>query len=155
MKNWLIGAIVAILFATLEAANAGAQELTLYDTAGAHPIGSDVQSVDVAFGPFGQVLEVVGTNGSLIQFDSGGGHLLFGTGVQSVDTAFGPSGQVLAVISIVSVPEPTSLAFLGAGLTGFCLVRRRSKAQRPFPGGSRVAQRNEISVLERSLLCIH
>src|SRR5437773_861611 len=97
---WLLEAILAIILVIIGAATADAQILTLFDFSGAHPFGNDVQSADLAFGPSGQVLEVVSLGGALTQFDAGGSHLLLSSGVQSVDVAFGPSGQVLEVVSV-------------------------------------------------------
>ncbi len=54
-------------------------------------------SVSVAFGPFGEVLEVVGSDGTLTQFDAFGAHTLLG-GVRSASVLFGPLGEVLLVV---------------------------------------------------------
>jgi hypothetical protein len=53
-------------------------------------------SVTVAFGPFGEVLELVSSDGTLIQSDVTGAQVL-GGGVRSVSVAFGPAGEVLLV----------------------------------------------------------
>jgi hypothetical protein len=53
-------------------------------------------SVSVAFGPFGEVLEVVGPTGTLTQYDAFGAHVL-GGGVRAASVAFGPSGEELLV----------------------------------------------------------
>jgi hypothetical protein len=50
----------------------------------------------VAFGPLGKVLEAVGQDGTLYQFDAFGVHALFG-GVADARVAFGPFGKVLDV----------------------------------------------------------
>jgi hypothetical protein len=55
-------------------------------------------SVSVAFGPFGEVLEVVNPNGILTQFDVFGAHVVSG-GVRFASVAFGPFGEVLLVTS--------------------------------------------------------
>lgn len=55
------------------------------DSTGTHELGSGVQSADTAFGPSGQVLDVVGPDGTLTQIDAAGPHVLL-TGVQSADT---------------------------------------------------------------------
>jgi hypothetical protein len=53
-------------------------------------------SVSVAFGPFGEVVELVSPNGILTQFDIFGAHVL-GGGVRSASVAFGPPGEELLV----------------------------------------------------------
>src|SRR5947208_452166 len=84
--------------------------LTQFDSSGAHVLGSGTLDAAVAFGPTGQVLEVVTTGGVLTQFDSSGAHVLFGSGVEGVGVAFGPTGQVLEIVSAdaaeVPIPEP-------------------------------------------------
>jgi hypothetical protein len=65
-----------------------------------------VQFASVAFSPFGEVLVVVFTDGTLTQFDSLGAHRL-GNGVQFATAAYGPSGEVLEVV------------YTGGGLTQF------------------------------------
>jgi WD40 repeat protein len=52
--------------------------------------------VSVAFGPLGEVVEVVNADGTLRQFDASGVHVL-GSGVRSASVAFGPTGEVLLV----------------------------------------------------------
>src|SRR5437879_5076474 len=61
--------------------------LVQFDQGGEHPLLGNVQSASVAFGPNGQVLEVVTTDGQLTQLDAAGAHPLL-TNVQSADTAF-------------------------------------------------------------------
>ena len=57
-----------------------------------------VLDASVAIGPFGEVLDVVGLDGVLRQFDAFGVHIL-GSGVLSVGVAFSSSaGEVLDVI---------------------------------------------------------
>jgi hypothetical protein len=50
--------------------------LTQFDAFGAHFLGGGVLSAGVAFGPFGEVLDVIFQNGLLTQFDSSGAHML-------------------------------------------------------------------------------
>ena len=74
-------------------------ELIQIDASGTHvldPVG--VASVGVAFAPSGEVLEVVGTDGSLTQFDSTGSHVLATAGVSAAAVAFGASGEVLELV---------------------------------------------------------
>src|SRR5262249_39362688 len=52
--------------------------------------------VSVAFGPQGEVAEVVRADGTLIQFDAFGAHVL-GGGVRSASVAFGPFGEMLLI----------------------------------------------------------
>jgi hypothetical protein len=59
-------------------------------------------SVSVAFGPIGEVLELVNSVGVLTQFDAAGAHVL-GGGVRSASVAFGPTGEVLEVVSLGGV----------------------------------------------------
>jgi elongation factor P hydroxylase/preprotein translocase subunit SecB len=59
-------------------------------------------SVSVAFGPFGEVVEVVNSAGVLTQFDAAGAHVL-GGGVRSASVAFGPQGEVLEVVSLAGI----------------------------------------------------
>src|SRR5262249_25701931 len=49
--------------------------------------------VSAAYGPYGQVVEVVRPDGTLLQFDAFGVHVL-GGGVRAASVAFGPRGQV-------------------------------------------------------------
>src|SRR5438477_13091183 len=93
--------------------------LTQFDSSGAHVLGSGTLDAAVAFGPTGQVLEVVTTGGVLTQFDSSGAHVLFGSGVEGVGVAFGPTGQVLEIVSADAVEVPIAepaMALL------FCIV---------------------------------
>jgi hypothetical protein len=53
-------------------------------------------SVSVAFGPAGEVLEVVSSAGVLTQYDASGAHVL-GGGVRFASVAFGPAGEELLV----------------------------------------------------------
>jgi hypothetical protein len=55
--------------------------------------------VSVAFGPFGEVVEIVNSAGVLTQFDAAGAHQLGNGGVRSASVAFGPLGEVLEVVS--------------------------------------------------------
>jgi uncharacterized repeat protein (TIGR01451 family) len=71
--------------------------LVQFDASGTHALGSGVHSASVAFGPAGEVLEVVTTDGNVTQFDATGAHPL-GGGVQSASAAFGPAGEVLEVV---------------------------------------------------------
>ena len=59
---------------------------------------SGVQSVSVASGPTGQVLEIVNTVGGLTQFDAAGVHLLSGSGVSSACAAYSANSLVLDII---------------------------------------------------------
>jgi hypothetical protein len=43
----------------------------------------------------------------------------------AVDSPWGGGGAYLSVVTTRAVPEPTSLALLGAGLAGLALLRRR------------------------------
>src|SRR5207302_2053746 len=56
-----------------------------------------------AFGPFGELLVVVGTDGTVAQYDVAGAHSLtkmLGLGsVLSASVGFGPKGEVLAVVT--------------------------------------------------------
>jgi hypothetical protein len=61
-----------------------------------------VSATGVGFGPFGLVLEVVGTNGILTQFDAFGIHPLLG-GVISADIAFGAPGTPQANVQLLDV----------------------------------------------------
>jgi hypothetical protein len=99
VKNWLVIAIVAIVLTNLKGATAEAGTLTLFDAAGAHPLGSGVQAASVDFGPLGEVLLVTSDSGALTQFDAAGAHLLAASGVRDADSAFGPFGEVLLVTS--------------------------------------------------------
>jgi hypothetical protein len=56
--------------------------------------GPAVGFVSVAFGPFGEVMEVVNSTGMLTQIDAFGAHVL-GGGVRAASVAFGPSGEEL------------------------------------------------------------
>jgi hypothetical protein len=62
------------------------------------PPGTGRGFVGSAFGPFGQVVEVVSPDGTLTQFDAFGAHVL-GGGVRSASVAFGPAGLELLVTS--------------------------------------------------------
>ncbi len=65
---------------------------------GSHPIlPGGVISVAVAFGPSGEVLEVVTNDGVLEQIDATGAHTL-ANNARSAAVAFGPAGEVLEVI---------------------------------------------------------
>jgi hypothetical protein len=68
----------------------------------------------VAFGPSGEVLEVVNSNGVLTQFDATGVRILL-VGVLSADVAFGPSGTPLAGVELLDV------IFTNGNLTQFGL----------------------------------
>jgi Calx-beta domain len=59
--------------------------------------------VSVAFGPAGEVLELVNSAGVLTQFDAAGAHQLGGAGVRSASVAFGPGGEVLEVVTTTGV----------------------------------------------------
>ena len=59
-------------------------------------------SVSLAFGPAGQVLELVNSEGVLTQFDATGAHVL-GGGVRSAGVAFGPNGMVLEVVGLNNI----------------------------------------------------
>jgi elongation factor P hydroxylase len=59
-------------------------------------------SVSVAFGPIGEVIELVNSAGVLTQFDAAGAHVL-GGGVRSASVAFGPTGEVLEVVTLGGV----------------------------------------------------
>src|SRR5262245_9438982 len=68
----------------------------------AGPLGAmlcGARSVNAALGPFGEVVEVVLADGTLIQLDAAGAHVL-GGGVLSASVAFGPSGEVVEVVSL-------------------------------------------------------
>ncbi len=54
-------------------------------------------SVSVAFGPVGEVVEVVNSAGGLTQFDAFGVHQLSSGGVRDASVAVGPGGEVLLV----------------------------------------------------------
>ncbi len=54
--------------------------------------------VSVAFGPFGEVVEMVSSSGQLTQFDVFGAHQLGTGGVRSASVTFGPNGEVLEVV---------------------------------------------------------
>ena len=62
----------------------------------AHTLSNPLTQVSVAFGPQGEVIELVDSTGTLTQYDASGAHVL-ATGVQSAGVAFGPGGQVLMV----------------------------------------------------------
>ncbi|QJX00853.1 WD40 repeat domain-containing protein [Frigoriglobus tundricola] len=70
---------------------------TSYTLAVTAPPVVHTASVSAAFGPNGEVLEVVGTDGVLTQYDSTGAHKLIG-GVRDVSVAFGPRGEVFEVV---------------------------------------------------------
>src|SRR5262249_8384535 len=53
-------------------------------------------SVSVAFGPGGEVMEVVNAAGVLMQLDAFGAHVL-GGGARAASVAFGPFGEVLLI----------------------------------------------------------
>jgi hypothetical protein len=59
--------------------------------------------VSVAFGPAGEVVELVNSAGVLTQFDAGGAHQLGNGGVRSASIAFGPFGEVLEVVSTAGI----------------------------------------------------
>jgi trimeric autotransporter adhesin len=59
--------------------------------------------VSVAFGPAGEVVELVNSAGVLTQFDATGVHQLGNGGVRSASIAFGPSGQVLEIVSTAGI----------------------------------------------------
>ena len=59
--------------------------------------GSSINSASVAYGPGGQVLLVTFLDGSVLQVDVTGAHVLTG-GVRSASVAFGPAGRVLDMI---------------------------------------------------------
>src|SRR5262249_15606177 len=52
----------------------------------------------VAFGPFGEVTEAVSRDGTLVQYDGVGEHVL-GRGVLTAAVSFGPVGEVIDVFS--------------------------------------------------------
>jgi lysophospholipase L1-like esterase len=58
---------------------------------------SGARSVSVAFGPFGEVTEAVYPNGTLVQSDASGEHVL-GGGVRAAAVAFGARGEQLIVL---------------------------------------------------------
>ena len=129
-ESWLVATIVATSLAAGGVTTAVAGTLTQFDATGAHVLGGGVQAVGVAFGPAGQVLEVVSVGGTLTQFDATGGHVLFG-GVQDVGVAFGPAGQVLEVVfsDATTVPEPATCLLVATGLLSlFALGWRRQPA---------------------------
>jgi hypothetical protein len=71
--------------------------LVQFDATGINQLlPSGAQSVGTAFGPQGQVLEVVTDDGNLTQYDALGTQRL-GSGVRSAGVAFGPLGEVLDV----------------------------------------------------------
>jgi hypothetical protein len=59
-------------------------------------------SVSVAFGPAGEVIELVNSAGVLTQFSAAGAQVL-GGGVRSASVAFGPNGEVLEVVTLGGV----------------------------------------------------
>jgi Right handed beta helix region len=59
--------------------------------------------VSVAFGPLGEVIELVNSAGVLTQFDGAGAHQLGNGGVRSASIAFGPNGYVLEVVSTAGI----------------------------------------------------
>jgi hypothetical protein len=61
------------------------------------PAAPSPPSVSVAFGPFGEVLVVVGANGSLTQLDAFGAHTVPGN-YRGASVAFGPLGEVLVAV---------------------------------------------------------
>ena len=71
--------------------------LTQYDAFGAHALFKGVRSASVAFGPRGEVLDVVFQDGTLTQYDAKGAHALFG-GVVAAQVGFGATGEVLDVV---------------------------------------------------------
>ena len=75
---------------------------TSYTLAVTAPPVVNTASVSVAFGPNGEVLEVVGADGVLTQYDATGAHKLIG-GVRDVSVAFGPRGEVFEVVGIDGV----------------------------------------------------
>src|SRR5207244_3386220 len=58
--------------------------------------------VSVAFGPAGEVVDVVSSDGVLTQYDAFGTHVL-GGGVRFASLAFGPSGAVMEVVALSGV----------------------------------------------------
>jgi hypothetical protein len=62
----------------------------------AAPTVQQPPSVSVAFGPAGEVMEVVNAQGVLTQFDASGAHTV-GGGVRAASVAFGPAGWTLLV----------------------------------------------------------
>jgi glucose/arabinose dehydrogenase len=112
--------------------------------------GGGTPFVSTAFGPFGEVLEVVGSDGTLTQLDAFGAHnltQLFGLGpVQSASLAFGPFGPVLEVVDAAGTLTQYD-AFGAQDLTqllGLTAVRSASLAFGPLgpvlelvsPGGT-------------------
>src|SRR5215471_6509396 len=97
MKSNIFVWLLSVALGLLAPVSARAATLFVYDSTGAHFLGTGVQSAGIAFGPSGEVLDIVDTAGTLRQFDSSGTHVL-GGGIQSADVAFGPQGQVLAIV---------------------------------------------------------
>jgi hypothetical protein len=56
-------------------------------------------TVSVAFGPAGEVMEIVTTGGALFQLDWAGAHQLAGSGITSAGVAFGPAGEVMEIVT--------------------------------------------------------
>jgi len=85
--------------------------------------------VSVAFGPFGQVLEVVNPQGILTQYDAFGAHVL-GGGVRTASVAFNPGGGEELLITfqsgLVELFDASGGHVLGGG------VRSASLAFGPF-----------------------
>ena len=62
-----------------------------------HLLRGGVHSASAAFGPAGELLDVVTTDGVLLGFDASGGRAL-ASGVLSVAVTFGPAGEVTLVL---------------------------------------------------------
>jgi hypothetical protein len=85
---------------TTARADAGAfQTQHIFTGVPSTPTVAPPPSVSVAFGPFGEVVELVNSQGVLTQFSAAGAQVL-GGGVRSASIAFGPGGGVLEIVGV-------------------------------------------------------
>jgi hypothetical protein len=85
--------------------------------------------VSVAFGPSGEVIEVVGSDGTLTQVDPSGTHVL-GGGVRAASVAFGPAGEEELLVTFL---DGRLIQFNASGATQLGIgVSNASLAFGPF-----------------------
>jgi hypothetical protein len=114
---------------TTTRADAGAFQTQNFLTNPPPATASVPPSVSAAFGPAGEVLELVSSAGVLTQFDATGAHVL-GGGVRSASVAFGPNGEVLEIVTLGGAL--TQFDSTGAHSLGAAGVESASVAFGPF-----------------------